>query len=354
MEQQKSQRSGCLARMARFLLWIAGILALLLVAGYIYQRQTTAADFEQYPAPGQLVDVGGYSLHIACSGAGSPTVIVDAGNGDFSLGWAGIQPEVAKFTRICTYDRAGYGWSDSSPNPRTAKVMAEELHSLLSNAGVEPPYILVGHSLGGYTVRMFADLYPADVVGVVLVDAGHEDQLKRFPPEFEKLEQQTVSYFAGGGLMARFGILRVMGGSSGGLDSAPPYVLKLPKDIQLEYMAMLSHPSYFSTAVEERRLLPETGDQVRATKKLGELPLIVLTAETTVDPKTLQTIGMPADFDASGIQQIWYELQAELAALSTNGEQIIVKNSTHAIHIDQPQAVVAAIKKVVEIIMNGQ
>ena len=299
------------------------------------------------------MDIGGYELHKNCTGRGSPTVIVDAGNGDFSLSWVKIQSELAKFTRICTYDRAGYGWSDPSPEQRTAKVMAEELHTLLSNAGVEPPHVLVGHSLGGYTVRMYADLYPSEVAGMILVDAGHEDQLKKFPPEFEKLEQQTVSYFAGGCLLARFGILRLMGGSSGGLDSAPPYVLKLPKDIQLEYMAMLSHPSYFATAVNERRLLPETTDQVRATKKLGDLPLIVLTAETTVDPETLQAIGMPTDFDASGIHQIWYELQAELAALSTRGEQIIVGNSTHAIHIDQPQVVIESIKKVVEMILKG-
>lgn len=354
MEEQNVKRSGCLARIGRVLLWLIGVLALLLMAGYIYQRQTTAVDFKEFPPPGQRVDVGGYSLHIHCTGQGSPTVIVDAGNADFSLSWIGVQTEAAKFTHICAYDRAGYGWSDPSPNPRTAKVMAEELHTLLYNAEIEPPYIFVGHSFGGYTVRMYADLYPDEVAGMVLVDAGHEDQLKRFPPEFEKLEKQTISYFAGGGMLARFGILRLMGRSSGGMDSAPPYVLKLPKDIQLEYMVMLSHPSYFSTAVDERRLLPETGDQVRATKKLGDLPLIVLTAETTVDPETLQTIGMPADFDASRIQQIWYVLQAELAALSTRGEQIIVKDSTHAIQMDQPQAVIDAIHKVMEMTANKQ
>lgn len=92
---------------------------------FFYQRQTTVADFEQFPAPGQRVNMGGYSLHVYCTGEGSPTVIVDAGNGDFFLGWQGIQPEVAKFTRVCTYDRAGCEWSDPFPEPRTAKVMAD-------------------------------------------------------------------------------------------------------------------------------------------------------------------------------------------------------------------------------------
>lgn len=238
-------------RIAQSLVWIVGIFALLLIVAYIHQRQTTAADFAHFPMQGQRVDVGGYSLHIHCMGEGSPTVVVDAGNADFSLSWQGIQLEVAKFTRICTYDRAGYGWSDPSPKPRTAEVMAEELHTLLSNAGVEPPYVLVGHSLGGYNVRMFADLYPDEVAGMVLVDAGHEDQLNRFPPEYAKLNQQQVSYLSAMGFMSRFGILRILGNSSGGAEFAPPRVLKLPAEIQPVYMAMMSHPSYFAATLDE-------------------------------------------------------------------------------------------------------
>lgn len=354
MDEQKPQRSGCLTRLVRISFWLILFISLILTAGFFYQRQTTAADFEQFPAPGQRVDVGGYSLHILCMGSGSPRVIVDAGNGDFLLGWQGIQPEVAKFTRICTYDRAGYGWSDPSPETRTAKVMAEELHTLLINAGVKPPYVLVGHSLGGYNVRMFADLYPGEMAGIVLVDAGHEDQLNRFPPEYAKLNQQQVSYLSAMRFMSRFGILRILGNSSGGANFAPPQVLKLPPEIQPVYMAMMSHPSYFAATLDEMGALPEITDQVRATHKLGDLPLIVLTAETTPDPAAMETIGMSADFDASRIQQIWFELQAELAALSTNGQQIIVEDSTHSINLDQPHAVIDAIHKVVEMMRNGQ
>ena len=252
MTKKKSSRSGCLARIGRIFLWLVIILALLLAAGYVYQRQTTAADFKQFPAPGQRVDVGGFSLHIYCTGEGSPTVVVDAGNGDFSVGWSGIQPEVAKSTRICTYDRAGYGWSDPSPSPRTAKVMAEELHALLVNAGIEPPYVLVGHSLGGYNVRMFADLYPDEVAGMVLVDSAHEDQLKRLPPEYVSLEASKGIILSVMQFMARFGILRMLGNASRGHGFCPAAGAQTAcRPFQPTYMAMMSHPSYFDATLAE-------------------------------------------------------------------------------------------------------
>lgn len=350
MKEHKARRTGCLMRIARIVLWLVLILALLLGAGYLYQRQTTLADFEQFPPPGSLVDVGGYRLHLYCTGEGSPTVVVDAGNGDFSTGWQGIQPEAAKFTRFCTYDRAGYGWSDDSPNPRTARAMAEELHTLLANAGVEPPYILVGHSLGGYNVRMYADLYPEEMAGMLLVDAGHEDQFERFPPEYARLNEQQVSYLNIMAFMARFGILRVLGNTSQGANMAPPQVLKLPEEFQPVYLTMMSHPSYFEATLAELKALSEITAQVRATKDLGDLPLIVLTAGSTLDPATLQAMGMPADFDTAGIQNIWFELQAELALLSTNGEHIIVQDSSHAIQLDDPAAVLDAILRLVEVV----
>src|SRR3989304_2698045 len=107
---------------------------------------------KQYPAPGQLVDVGGYKMHIHCTGQGSPTVILEAGSAEFSVNWAKVHPEVATFTRVCSYDRAGFGWSEPSPHPRTADKMTEELHALLVNAKIQGPYVLVGHSIGGLLV----------------------------------------------------------------------------------------------------------------------------------------------------------------------------------------------------------
>src|SRR3989337_877218 len=122
---------------------------------------------KQYPAPGQLVDVGGYKMHINCTGQGSPTVILAAGSLEYSLFLALVQPDVARFTRVCSYDRAGYGWSEPSPHPRTANTMVEELHTLLVNAKVEGPYVLVGHSLGGMHMRVVAHNYPDEVVGLI-------------------------------------------------------------------------------------------------------------------------------------------------------------------------------------------
>src|ERR1700691_2336881 len=157
--------------------WIRIILRSLLVlvialaaAGFLYENISEARDRRFDPMPGRRVDVGGYQLHINCTGEGTPVVVLDSGLGDSYVSWIKVQPQVAKFTQVCSYDRAGLGYSDNSPRRRTSKVMAEELHTLLHNAGVEPPYVLVGHSMGGYNVRLFTSLYRSEVVGMVLVD----------------------------------------------------------------------------------------------------------------------------------------------------------------------------------------
>lgn len=343
MNTQTSTLSQYLRWIPRFAFWLILIIVLLLAIGYIYQRRTTAADFAQFPSPGQRVDVGGYSLHIYCTGEGiGPAVVVDAGNGDFSTGWQGIQPEVAKSARICTYDRAGYGWSDPSPYPRTATQMANELHQLLVNAKIDPPYILVGHSLGGLTVRVFTSQYPDEVAGMILVDAGHEDQLERLPPEYIRLYDRQKSYFSVLGFMSRFGMLRMIGNSSKGADLAPPQVAKLPKDVQSIYLMMISHPSYFDTTLAELHSLPEITAEVRATGKLGDLPLFILTADS-LDEAALQSIGLADDFPAAQLQQTFNALQTEFEALSTKSTHILVKDSTHAINLDQPDVVIKSI-----------
>jgi pimeloyl-ACP methyl ester carboxylesterase len=154
---------------------------LLGLTGLTYQAVATARDARRFPPPGRLVDVGGYRLHAHCTGEGSPTVILEAGWSDCWLNWYRVQPEVAKFTRVCSYDRAGMGWSDAGPYPRTSGQIVREMHALLSNAGIPGPYVLVGHSFGGFNVRLFAQEHPQDVAGLVLLDSIHEDQWARMP-----------------------------------------------------------------------------------------------------------------------------------------------------------------------------
>jgi pimeloyl-ACP methyl ester carboxylesterase len=136
------------------------LIGLLLMIGAAYQWISTKLDAKRYPAPGQLVDIGGYKLHLYNAGSGGPAVILDAGLGGFSSSWGLVQPKIAQFTQVVSYDRAGTGWSEPSPFPRTSQQIVRELHTLLQNAHIPKPYILVGHSFGGINVRLYAATYP--------------------------------------------------------------------------------------------------------------------------------------------------------------------------------------------------
>src|ERR687897_609228 len=170
--------------------FVVALLALA-VAGAIYQVIATERAERAYPPPGEMVDVGGHSLHINCVGQGSPTVLLDAGSGGFSAQWVRVQREVSGTTRVCAYDRAGMGWSEMGPEPRDAKQITGELHTLLSKADIEGPYVLVGHSFGGMYMQTYAARYPEEVAGVALVDSSTEpDQFGQRPEARESQEPQ--------------------------------------------------------------------------------------------------------------------------------------------------------------------
>jgi pimeloyl-ACP methyl ester carboxylesterase len=164
-------------------LGLLALVAVLAITGAIYQAGATAIDQRTYPPPGQLVDVGSYRLHINCVGTGTPTVVLESGMFASSSMWAWVQPELAQQTRVCAYDRAGMGWSDAGPTPRDAHQIGTELRALLANAGEAGPYVLVAHSLGGVSARVYAAHYASDIAGVVLVEATHPEVLTRLPAE---------------------------------------------------------------------------------------------------------------------------------------------------------------------------
>ncbi len=287
---------------------------------------------KQHPAPGQLVDVGGYKLHINCIGQGSPTVLLEGGLGEYSLTWAHVQPGIAQNTRVCAYDRAGYGWSEVSPDPRTAVNEVEELHRLLVNANIQGPYLLVGHSLGGMLVRMYAKNYPDEVAGMVLVDSMHEALAIRFPNSNKVLQEMT-------GQLRLYAFLS----SSGIMALAPQNVPNpgLPDEAYAQYQAVTATSGFFKTFLAELDAIEASSTEARALDmtSFGDMPLIVLSAGKQ------QTVS---SFTEAENQKLWEEMQAlqsELADHSSTGKQIVAEQSGHDIQLEQPDLVVDAIRE---------
>jgi pimeloyl-ACP methyl ester carboxylesterase len=173
-----------IARASLVGLWLVTVS--LAITGALYEMIGRWRDGQRFPQGGHLVQAGSIRMNIDCSEQGSPTVILESGSGGPSVDWLMVQPEVAKFSRVCSYDRAGYGWSDSGPEPRSSLQIARELHQLLQAVAEKGPYVLVGHSMGGYDIRVYTGQYPNDVAGMVLVDASHEDQDLRAPESIRK------------------------------------------------------------------------------------------------------------------------------------------------------------------------
>ena len=206
-------------RIGRGLMGVFAVLVALGFSGSIYESVAEAADARAYPPPGQMVDVGGYRLHINCMGTGSPTVVIESGLGDWSASWSSwVQPQVAGTTRVCTYDRAGMGYSEPGPLPRTAARFADELHTLLQRAEIPGPYVLAGHSSGGLTVRVFAAAYPAEVVGVMLIDSVTPG------PSAQADAPTSTGWLSIATLPARIGLMRLLAGPldlKAGIASSP-------------------------------------------------------------------------------------------------------------------------------------
>jgi pimeloyl-ACP methyl ester carboxylesterase len=308
-------RGGISQRLAA----LSGMLLFSLLAGNAVAYTLNEASIDYRHPPGQRVDIGGYRLHIYCLGEGSPTVVFDSGIGGFSLEWVSIQAALAGYTRACIYDRAGYGWSDRSPYPRTTNVIVQELHRLLRAAHVPAPYLLVGHSFGGYNVRYFASEFPREVAGMVLVDSSHPQQFSAFPkPPEHKVKARPLpqrSY--------RVHILR------------PVYPRAYPAAVrQLAYMLMVRRRSA-EIQLQELNHFEQSAKQVlQQADHFPDIPLIVLSRGKRVWPENNYGDAM---------ERVWMYLQHDLLSLSRRSEQYIAMHSGHAIHLDQPQLVISSI-----------
>jgi pimeloyl-ACP methyl ester carboxylesterase len=325
-------------RIGMALLGLIVVLLALAVLGAIYQAIATELAERAYPPPGEMVDVGGYSLHINCVGQGSPTVILDAGSGLFSAQWVRVQRQVSDTTRVCAYDRAGMGWSEMGPDPRDAKQITSELHTLLGKAGIEGPYVLVGHSFGGMYMQTYAARYPDEVAGVGLVDSSTDpDQFSQRPEAQDSNEpqKQTSSVSSqlvrlGVSLPARLGIVRLLSN----LDPAPP---ELPQQQRAQTDALTPSTREFTTFVLEL-LAPTQTLRLGTPGSLGNKPLAVLTAPKQAEPG-------------------WLKHQDKLATLSSNSIHRVVKGATHESLLYEKrdaQATSAAIVEVVAAVRNDR
>jgi pimeloyl-ACP methyl ester carboxylesterase len=314
------------SRFRRIVVFILIVFVVIALAGFLYENRSEASDRRSNAMPGKLVNVAGKKMHIDCMGGGSPAVILDSGLGDTYVSWFKVQSQIARFTRVCSYDRAGVGYSDSSSQPRTSKVIAQESHALLQAAGIAPPYVLVGHSMGGFDVRLYASLYRDQVAGIVLVDASHPDQENRFPPELKNMEGTWLREAEFLEYTMPFGLPRLLG---------------LCEDDPVQRAAECNFHSAREN-VAELKAISESAAQTAATPSLGDMPLMVLSH----DPEKPSS-EFPPDL-AKPINDAWERMQEEMAHLSTRGTQTIVKKSSHYIQIDQPDAVIDAVHAVVE------
>jgi len=320
-------------------------LLILLLTNAALSISTPAAEPK---SPGKLVDLGGHRLHVNCTGKGGPTVIVENGLGDFSIDWILVQSRVSAFTRICTYDRAGYAWSDPGPKPRTFSQINLELHHALRKLGEHGPFVLVGHSYGGPVARNFAATYPYEVAGMVLVDAAHEGlrvgigggktirlgadaKEIAIPAAHEEVAASDKPTLRAENLPAEF-------------KNLDPMYKVLPADAQQMHLWAQQLPGVYDAQNSETEWSGEFFAKWLATPQAGALKAIPLIVLSRADGGYTDA---DSDIPAAQMEQERKAGQAMLVSLSTNSKQLIL-HTGHNMNLEAPDDVAAAIRQVVE------
>jgi pimeloyl-ACP methyl ester carboxylesterase len=305
---------------------VAAIVVLLVTIAFLYEHVAAWRDSRVLKQVGRSVDIGGRSLNIHCSGEGSPTVILAGGSTSPGYVWVPTQRGISSFTRACWYDRASLGWSDPGPDPGWGDAAARDLHVLVRNAGLAPPFVLVGHSFGGYVIRLYHHAYPGEVSGMVFVDAAHEDAgtIQGIPHrERPRLPRSVICGLSIA--LGQLGMMRLIA-----TDPGPP--LKDWSPVEWDILARLRRQR--KVLLADAQVGPEraTAELVRSTGGLEDMPLIVLTQ------------GSPDSIDA-GVLHGWQALQRRFAQRSRRGRHVIVTESGHGIPMEAPAAVVRAVRE---------
>jgi pimeloyl-ACP methyl ester carboxylesterase len=318
--------------LVRIVVGFVALIALLLATGYGYERVSAARDARRFDPPGQMVDVGGYRLNILCKGdAPGPTVVLEAGGSVGAVGYLAVQDEITRFARVCSYDRAGLGWSEPAPSPRSFEAHARELDALLEGALVPGPYVLVPHSWGGGVVREFVRAYRDKVAGLVLVETG--DQELAFLPSAQASFARAAEINKVAAVLHRFGVIRLVPGLLG------PYA-----NASEEVRARLLRPGTFAAMVEQSEVIamtPVDRGWIGSGMSVGDLPLVVVVR------------GRPDMGDDPEFERAWLEGNRRLRNVSTNSTVIVAHESGHLINIDAPDVYVDAVRRVLKAARGG-
>jgi pimeloyl-ACP methyl ester carboxylesterase len=309
-------------RALRFTAFALAAIALLMAAGATYQVWRETREAEQFPPPGMLVDIGGRKLHLVCSGAGEPAVIFEASGFGSSLSFSVARDEIALQTQVCSYDRAGTGWSDPAPGILSVGLLADDLHALLERAELPPPYILVPSSIGGLTVELFARRHPDQVAGLVFLDAANSDTFERRVPDIGFTAKTGACLLP---FLARIGALRIF--DPWGLSSDG------------QGMALMYRTQRWQAFCAFARGVPQSAQEIASAPALPiDVPLVVLSHEKPEDflPRRLESW-------APEIVADWYPSQQRFAAHSMRGSWRVVPGSGHLIASSQPREVARTI-----------
>ncbi|NET32540.1 MAG: alpha/beta hydrolase [Cyanothece sp. SIO1E1] len=321
------------------------IRVLLLVSMALYQAIASWLE-DRHLSPGQLVDIGNYRLHLYVAGEAyitgdtSPTIVLDHNLGGVE-GYFLIE-ELAKLARVCIYDRAGYGWSDRSPYPRTSRQIVKELDTLLTQAGINPPYILVGNSFGSYNVRLYTYLFPQKVAGIVLIDGLHETGMLKMPIQLKALKLLFLSGFLMSILGAMLGIIRLLK-VCGVFELLKPGLRCFSKNSLNSVKRSFCRTKHWMTMIREMVNLDTSARQVSVANHLGAVPIVRIKASSSFKPN-FWTPFIPLQ----GANQLRDKMHVKLCNLSQNWLQFEASKSDHFVWIDQPDVVVNAVRTILD------
>src|ERR1700730_11930079 len=307
----------------RMVLSFVFLVAVAAGAGTTFNAVVTHHYRARHAAPGSLYMVDGYKIHLHCSGEGSPTIVLDGGLGDDSLIWAKVQPELSKITRVCAYDRAGFGWSDPRPGPRDADRIVQELHLLLTEAGISGSTVLMGHSVAGLYIRAYAARYPQKLSGLVFVDGSTPLQEDLFPEELREEDKNAELEFMKLKWFEILGATRAMG-QCRHFEGFDDLTGKMIAENQCR-------ASQLTAMGREHQSFRQSSNQTAGTGPFGDLPILIFSQ----DPQPSAPSESPTQADVE-VRKLWNEMQKDLNHLSTHSRRIIAKGSSHYIQVDRP------------------